>query len=138
MKKLKIVLDTNILISALVFGGKPRTIYKSIILNRAFGAYSSESALNELLRVLEQKFRYSDVKLGQVERNIRENFKIIYVEKVPEIIKDDQPDNEFLAIAESAGASFIISGDKHLLNLKKYQNIQIITPAKFLKGEILH
>ncbi|MCX6810277.1 MAG: putative toxin-antitoxin system toxin component, PIN family [Candidatus Berkelbacteria bacterium] len=130
--KLKIVLDTNIVISALIYGGKPQIIYESITL-KMFAAYSSENAVNELLKVLKQKFEYSVERLKIVEDNFRVNFKIIPTGRVPDIISADPSDNEFLAIADSAKADFIISGDRHLLAVKKYKNIEIITPTKFLE-----
>lgn len=129
----KIVLDTNIVISALAFGGKPQIIYELIALNKMIEAYSSENAVNELLRVLKQKFEYTSEKLQQVEYSFRENFKIIRTDKMPNIITADPSDNEFLTIATSAKAHFIISGDRHLLDLKKYKNIKIITPTKFIE-----
>ena len=49
------------------------------------------------------------------------------------VIKEDRPDNKFLACAIAAQASFIISGDKHLLKLKEFQGIPIVSPREFLK-----
>lgn len=129
----KIVLDTNIIISALAYGGKPQTIYELVALKKMFIAYSSENAVEELLKVLKLKFKYSAEKLKSVENNFRENFKIIQTGKIPSVITADPEDNEFLAIADSAKADFIISGDRHLLEIKKYKDIRIITPTKFLE-----
>ncbi len=131
--KRKIVLDTNIIISALTFGGKPQIIYELVTLGKMFEAYSSMNALRELLRVLKKKFKYSPEQLQLVECSIRENFIFISPDKVPEIILADPSDNEFLAIADLAQADFIISGDRHLLTLKKYKKIEIISPTKFLE-----
>jgi len=131
--KRKIVLDTNIIVSALTFGGKPQIIYETIVFNKMFEAYSSENALSELLKVLKQKFKYTAEKLRLIEYNFRENFKFIRIGKIPDIITADPPDNEFLAIADAVKAHFIISGDRHLLRLKKYKNTSIITPTKFLE-----
>lgn len=131
--KRKIVLDTNVLVSALTFGGKPQIIYELIIFHKIFRAYSSENALKELLKVLEQKFKYSPAKLRLVESNFRKNFELVATGKIPKIITADPFDNIFLAIADSVKGDFIISGDRHLLALKKYKNISIITPTKFLE-----
>lgn len=129
----KVVLDTNIIISSLAHGGKPRIVYELVALNKMFNAYSSENAVTELLKVLKQKFEYTPEKLRLVEYSFRKNFKIIRTGKIPDIITADPSDNEFLAIAVSSKAHFIISGDRHLLDIKKYKNIQIITPTKFLE-----
>ena len=69
--KIRVVLDTNVIVSALTFGGKPQIIYELLALNSIFTAYSSENALGELLRVLERKFEYSSFRLQEVEKNIR-------------------------------------------------------------------
>jgi putative PIN family toxin of toxin-antitoxin system len=129
----KIVLDTNIIVSALTFGGKPQIIYELTIFKKIFEAYSNENALKELLKVLKLKFGYTPEKLQLIEYSFRENFIFIRTGKIPDIITADPTDNEFLAIADLAKAHFIISGDRHLLNLKKYKNIQIITPTKFIE-----
>jgi len=131
--KRKIVLDTNIIISALTHGGKPQIIYELTTLTQMLEAYSSENAVNELLRVLKLKFEYAPEQLRLVEHGVRENFKFISSGNIPDIITADPSDNNFLAIADSAKAHFIISGDRHLLGLKKYKNIGIITPTKFLE-----
>ena len=131
--KRKIVLDTNIIVSALAFGGKPQIIYELITLQKVLEAYSSENALNELLKVLKRKFEFTPEKLRLVEYNFKENFKFVRTGKIPNIITADPSDNEFLEIADSAKAHFIISGDRHLLTLKKYKSIEIITPTKFLE-----
>ena len=131
--KIRVVLDTNVIVSALTFGGKPQIIYELLALNSIFTAYSSENALGVLLRVLERKFEYSSFRLQEVEKNIRENFNIIGTGKIPNVIESDPSDNKFLAIADSARADYIISGDRHLLELKKYKKTEIITPTKFLE-----
>jgi len=129
----KIVLDTNVIISALAYGGKPQIIFETINLSKTFEAYTSKKALDELLKVLKQKFKYTKEALQVVEANIRGNFVFIRTGKIPNIITADPADNQFLAIAECAKADFIISGDRHLLDLKKYKSTKIITPTKFIE-----
>jgi hypothetical protein len=51
-------------------------------------------------------------------------------ESIPNIIKRDPTDNLFLAIAEQNGAAMIVSGDRHLLDLESFGNIQIVTPSE--------
>lgn len=49
------------------------------------------------------------------------------------VVKEDPEDNKFLEAVEASGADFIVTGDKHLLNMKKYRNTEIVTPTMFLK-----
>jgi len=53
--------------------------------------------------------------------------------KIPKIIKEDLADNHFLACALTSGADFIVTGDKHLLILKEFQGIPIVSPKEFFK-----
>lgn len=129
---MKVVLDTNILISALVFGGKPRTIFEHIVVLKNVTGLISKSVLNELLGVLEIKFKYSHNQLVKIEKLIKENFVLIHPRKIPKIIKEDSFDNQILAISDETPVDYIISGDNHLLKIKIYKKIPIITPHVFV------
>ena len=74
---MKVILDTNVLISALVFGGKPRAIFELIVIDKKIVGVISKAILNELLGVLEKKFKYSNFHLGKIETLIKENFIIV-------------------------------------------------------------
>lgn len=127
-----LVLDTNILISAIVFGGKPRTIFKSITIDKLAVGVTSKILLTELIDVLKTKFGYSPKELIKIKKIISKNFLIIEPKNIPKIISEDPFDNQVLAIANSASVDFIISGDNHLLKIKKYEKTPIITPHRFL------
>ena len=129
---MKVVLDTNILISAIVFGGKPRTILELIVMERKITGITSKFALNELLGILEIKFKYSQDQLDRVEKLIEENFTIVNPQNIPKIIKEDICDNQFLAILNDITVDFIISGDQHLSKIKMYRNVPIVTTTYFI------
>lgn len=130
---MKVVLDTNILISAIIFGGKPRIILELIIIKKKIIGLTSKTALSELLGVFETKFKFSQDQLFNIEELVKENFIITNPQKIPEIIKEDYFDNEFLAIADEHPVDFIISGDNHLLKIRMYQNVPIVTPHVFVE-----
>lgn len=130
---MRVVLDTNILISALVFGGKPRAILELIIIEKKLTGIISRSIIAELIGVLKDKFRYSHTQLIKVEKLIEENFIITYPTNVPEIIKEDSFDNQILAIVDAIPIDYIISGDNHLLKIKIYKKVPIITPSLFCR-----
>jgi len=130
----KIVLDTNILISAIVFGGKPRKILNSIITGKIRFA-TSKYILEEVENVLSgKKFKYPPQVVHEIRNAIEELGELIEPEKKVNIIKKDPADNRILECAMAANADFIISGDHHLLELKQYKNIPIITTSEFLEN----
>ena len=129
---MKIALDTNVLISALVFGGKPRTIFELIVIDKIIIGVISKALLDELLGVLKIKFKYSQNQLSKIEKLIEENFIITSPPKIPKIIKEDFFDNQVLAVADSYSVNYIISGDNHLLDIRAYKNVPIIPPHFFI------
>ncbi|MGD9162030.1 MAG: putative toxin-antitoxin system toxin component, PIN family [Desulfobacteraceae bacterium] len=127
-----VVLDTNILISAIVFGGKPREILRKIISGKIRLAISQD-ILDEVVAVLSgNKFKYPSKVAHEIRNAIEELGELFVSGKRINIVKKDPDDNRILECALAADAEFIISGDKHLLELMKYKNTQIISPAAFL------
>jgi len=129
----RIILDTNVLISAFGWHGKPRQIFERV-LNKEFELLVSEKQIVEIKRVLsypklkfteEQKQRFLDI-LGNVAR-------IVETHNDLDIIKEDPPDNMILEAAIEHKAAYIISGDFHLLKLGEFQSVKILTPAQFLE-----
>ncbi|MBW2990247.1 putative toxin-antitoxin system toxin component, PIN family [Candidatus Woesearchaeota archaeon] len=134
MGKKKIVADTNIMISALGWKGKPRELFKRI-LNKEFELITSQKQIEELHRVMNYtKFKFSE---EQKIRFISLLFEIAQVIEVPDklkVIKEDSKDNFLLETAVLSGAEYIISGDEHLLKLKKYLGTKITTIAQFFRN----
>ncbi len=129
----KAVLDTNVLISAFVFpSGIIREIFE-LAIKKEFKLIVSTAILAEYARVLMEKFLWQRDDVGE---NINFISRFMTVSK-PEIklnaVKTDETDNRIIECALWEKARYIISGDKHLLELKKYKTIQIIKPADFLK-----
>ena len=127
-----VVLDTNVLISALVFGGKPRKVLDRIIKGQLKMAVSKE-ILDEMEGVLtSRKFQYSRQISHSIRNALEEVADLITPQKTVKAIKNDPDDNRILECALAAGADIIISGNRHLLELKQYRGINIITPSDFL------
>lgn len=129
---IKLVLDTNIYISAILFGGKPETIRK-LSKEGKITVLISEAILKEITEVLRIKFRFENWQISQTINEIREFTTLITPRKTFFIIKEDPADNRILECAQEGKAQYIISGDKHLLTLKKFQKIEILSPVEFLK-----
>jgi len=130
--RIKVVLDSNIIISALVFGGKPRIILEKIIFGKIEGIISTD-ILNELLGVLKDKFKYIPEELLKIKNLISNRFITIKTNYIPNIIKEDPDDNFVLAICHKADINCVVTGDRHLLDVREYKGIKIIKPDTFLK-----
>lgn len=129
----RVVLDTNVFISAIVFGGKPREILE-LILEGKVALFVSEAILQEIAGVLcGRKFRYP----AQLSHSTVKEIELISQLVSPSVkvrrIKKDPADNKFLECAVTSNADYIVSGDAHLLELSNYKGIRILTPAEFLR-----
>jgi len=128
---IKIVLDTNVFISALFWRGTPYQIFKRI-LEGAFLNFTSPQILEELKRRLLDKFKLPPEKVKEFLEIIVFNSQIVSPKKKLNIVKKDPSDNKIIECALEAKASFIISEDEHLLEIKESQGIKIISPKEFL------
>lgn len=131
-KPLKVVLDTNILVSALIFGGKPEQVY-NLVLEKQITAVISMVLFSELLETLIKKFNFVPKRIEQLERVIKKHFKIVYPKATINAIKDDD-DNRVLEAALESRCGYIVTGDSDLLDLKTFKNIKIVTPDIFLSA----
>lgn len=130
---LSVVVDTNVYISAIFWGGKPRHV---IDLGRdgKIQIFTSEDIEQEILDKLMTKFGLDSDDAGIVMADFSTFTKPIRISRRIRAVKDDPDDDKFIECAVECNAEFIISGDKHLLNMKKYEGIDIISAATFLKS----
>lgn len=128
----KVVFDTNILISAILFGGPPRKCLELVIEGK-IKLFTSTDIVSEFESVLSrEKFGVAEENLRYILSSIDSIVTYVSPDKTFNIIEKDPEDNKFIECATEAGADFIISGDNHLLELKKFQKIKIMEPANFL------
>lgn len=133
--KIRIVLDSNVYISALLFSGLPDQIIELVQAN-ILELLISPAILLELGKVLQDKFHFGRREVLLTLREIRRIAKIITPRETLNIITADPADNRILECALEGGADYIVTGDKkHLRPLDHWQNIRILLPAEFL-GEI--
>src|SRR3989344_7072536 len=130
---MRVVFDTNILISSSIwYESVAYKLLRKLIINNT-EIFTSTEILDEYIKVLKRDFKYSD---KEVEYILSKMFCVLKITKPVErfdIIKEDFSDNRVLECAYSSNSEFIITYDKHLLNLKEFKNIKIITPEDFLK-----
>lgn len=130
-KPLSVLLDTNVIVSALVFGGKPFQIL-SLALERKIHVVTSAVLLAELADVINKKFPLAREDLRLFEKQAKKTFKFVDPKESIDILEDD-PDNRVLEAALEGKCNLIITGDNELLELTKFKDIKIITPGDFLQ-----
>ena len=129
---MKIVIDTNVVASAIFFGGKPRKLIECLFNNRA-EAYVTREIISE----------YSDTVNYLINKYPKKplNLPLAFITSCMNIIETksdvnvcrDPDDNKFIECAMDAKCVYVVSGDKDLLDIKAYKGVEIITVAEFLK-----
>src|SRR3989344_893282 len=127
---LRVLLDTNILISAVVFGGKPDEVL-SLALEGKFVVVISPILSVELLDVVNKKFPLSKNDFRLLERQLKSTFEIVNPTESIDILKDTA-DNRVLEAAIEGKCDYIVTGDKELLRLKVFEGVKIVTAERFL------
>ncbi len=127
----KIVIDTNIYISAIFWGGKPREL---VDLGRSgqISIFTSLDIEQEIFRKLKTKFRLSEEESAQILLDFSTFTNLVITSRGITVIDDDPDDNKFIECALSSMSGFIVSGDRHLLRLEHYEGIKILRAAEFL------
>lgn len=131
---IRVVLDTNILVSALVYGGNPKKVFL-LALSKQIRVVTSPVLQAELTDIIAKKFPLSLKNINLLKKQIRSTFITVQPSRSIAIVRDDD-DNRVLEAAVEGGCDYIVTGDKDLLELKSYQDIKIITAAEFLKLQV--
>jgi len=127
-----IVCDTNVLLSALLFPGGPSDKILRGILSGRLEHATSPDILTEVRRVLEKKFGLEKGKAEEAVQLLVRASRLVYPTERLSVVREDEPDNRILECAITAKASHLVTGDKkHLLPLRSFQGIEIITPRGF-------
>lgn len=129
---MRVVLDTNVYVSALFWEhGNPHRIIEKALENE-FEVFISEEILGELGKVLKRDFKASEEFVFRTLNFIKTFAIISDISKRLNVIKEDFDDNKIIECAAEAKAQIIVSGDNHLLNLKNYNGINIVNAKEFL------
>lgn len=130
---MRVVLDTNVYISAILFGGECEEILK-IASQGLFDIIVSNKILDEIRSVLKGKFHWMDKQIFEVIKYIKDIAFIVNPEISLSLVKEDPSDNKIIECAVASKATYIVTGDKHhLLPIKEYAGIKIISPMEFLR-----
>jgi len=132
MPQYNVVIDTNVMVSALLKStGAPSKILDSWVQGR-FVLIVSQEILDEYFEVLVRKAIEPDL-VGVLSRRMTRYAHLVRPKERLNVVEQDASDNKFLECALEAYAEYIVSGDRHLLDLKRFGETEIVTPSRFLK-----
>jgi len=132
-KKPRVVIDTNVFISGLNFAGKPGEVLE-LFIRGDIEVIISPFILSEIERILRERFDWIEGNIHRVLNRIKRQTILVHPKLKATVIKRKDDDNRILECAIEGKARYLISGDrKHLLPLKEYQGINILSPTEFLK-----
>lgn len=128
---MKVVIDTNVVVSAIFFGGRPKKLLE-LLVTRKLEAYASTEIISEYKEPIEELCSQYPRKPGMLPLTIIiSSMRILEPTSHIDICRDPD-DNKFIECAIDGRCLYIVSGDRDLLSLKKYNDVQIVTVAKFL------
>jgi hypothetical protein len=129
---MRIVCDTNVLVSGMLFGGHSRDILTAVAQGRV-EAFITPALLSELREVLlRRNFRLNLKQVDAAMELVRESFICVDATSTLSVIADDPDDDRVLEAAHASRARVIVSGDKHLLSLRAWRTITVLSPADFV------
>jgi uncharacterized protein len=132
-KKPRVVIDTNVFVSGLNFAGKPGEILE-LFSKGDIEVFISPFILSEIERIFRERFEWGEGNIHRVLNRIKRQTILVHPKNKVSVIKENDDDNRILECAIEGRVQYLISGDrKHLLPLKEYQRIKILSPAEFLK-----
>ena len=131
---MRVVLDTNVIVSGLNFPGNERLVLDLARRGR-FELCLSPFILQEVAGVLSRKFGWSEERSTQAVRMLRDAAIVIEPSRVPEVVESNKADNRILGCVLEASADYLITGDRrHLLPLEEYGSARILNAPRFLSA----
>ena len=129
---MRVVLDTNVIVSGLNFPGNERLVLELALRGR-FELYLSPFILGEVAGVLGRKFDWTEERSAQALRTLEDAATVIEPRRLPEKIESGHADNRILECAVEATADYLVTGDwRHLLPIGEYQGARILNAPRFL------
>ncbi len=131
---MRVVLDTNVIVSGLNFPGNERLVLELAVRGR-FELYLSTFILEEADGVLERKFGWDDERSSEALRALGNAATVIYPRRLPEVIGGGHADNRIMECAVEAFADYLVTGDRrHLLPLGEHRGTRILNAPRFLSA----
>ena len=131
---MRVVLDTNVIVSGLNFPGNERLVLELALRGR-FELCLSTFILEEAAGVLTRKFVWDEERSSQALRALGDAGTVIYPRRLPEVIEGGHADNRILECAVEASADYLVTGDRrHLLPLGTHGGVRILNAPRFLSA----
>ena len=129
---MRVVLDTNVIVSGLNFPGNERLVLELALRGR-FELYLSSFILEEVAGVLGRKFGWTEDRSSQAIRALGDAATVIEPMRFPGVIKGDHADNRILDCVVVASADYLVTGDRrHLVPLEEHKGTRILNAPRFL------
>ena len=129
---LKIVLDANIYISSIFWElGNPHKIVEKA-LDKKFEAFTTLEIIQDVEKVMRRDFDEPEEMIKRQINLILAYAKIVTPKDVGNVVKEDPDDDMIVRCSARINADYIVSGNKHLLKLKKFRNTKIVSPKEFM------
>ena len=126
---MRVVLDTNVIVAAFATKGLCLDIFEVCLLDHSI--IISEYILLEVKEKLIDKIHLTQSSVNDIVSYLRDQAEVVIPEELHESVCRDKDDINIIGTALSGNARFIITGDEDLLSLKKYKNVEILTPREF-------
>jgi putative PIN family toxin of toxin-antitoxin system len=129
---LRVVLDTNVLVSAIISDGKPQELFRKGI-TKEFCIITSDLLLRELAAVLRRpKFKTDEDEIHRIILALMQAAEVVEVVSKFNMVEEDPKDDMIVETAYDGKADFVVSGDSHLLALNSFRDIKIISVKRML------
>jgi putative PIN family toxin of toxin-antitoxin system len=128
---LRVTADTNIYVSALQYGGQPRR-FLDMAREGTFELCVSAPILNEMSRVLKDKFGWTEDAVQDAREMIASFTTMVEPSQRLDVVKEDPTDNRILECALASGSRCVVTGDRHLRRIGRHQGIEILKVSDFL------
>lgn len=125
-----VTFDTNVLLSATLWDGSIAQKLLFDLIRQNVKIYSSTKILSEYQEVLERDFDFSDENIAEIMEKVLTFITLVNPTMKVEVVKEDPDDNLIIECALESVSKYIITYDKHLLDIEEYQGIRIITPIE--------
>lgn len=135
MAKVRVVPDTNVCISGLLWTGIPHKLLQAAETGD-LALMTTPTIMEEVQKVLARpkftrRITALNTSVGELMESLLSIVEVIQEPRIEPVILEDPDDDKFLTCAVASRARWLISGDVHLLTLKRYRNIRIVTPRQF-------
>lgn len=134
---MRVIIDTNVLISGIFFGGPPAKILEAWHGSELQLVVSPE-ILEEYFEVCERiSVRYPDIDIAPILVLIARNSQVVESPPLADQVSRDADDDKFIACAIASDTRIIISGDNDLLTVSGFESVKVVTPRDFVDGDII-